>query len=214
MVSEVNQGEKGLEMGISDLENAPLTLPALLLPSPAYFTNVIGKPMVQLAAQQAFIRNGAMNRVQLVGPEGYLPFTFPVEGGRRQRAPISELLLFDYERYSRQFVKTLQTLYGKSPYFEYYEPTLTPILNEPHSSLLDLTFALNRWVSKQLKWSTQWSLSDCDAIEDVSSGPSSTEPTPAYYQTFAEKTGFLPHASILDLLFNEGPASESYLRSL
>ena len=32
-----------------------------------------------------------------------------------------------------------------------------------------------------------------------------------YYQVFAPKYGFIPNLSILDLLFNEGPDSISYL---
>ena len=33
----------------------------------------------------------------------------------------------------------------------------------------------------------------------------------SYYQVFAPKSGFIPNLSILDLLFNEGPDSISYL---
>ena len=32
-----------------------------------------------------------------------------------------------------------------------------------------------------------------------------------YYQVFAERHGFIPNLSIMDLLFNEGPASIEYL---
>ena len=32
-----------------------------------------------------------------------------------------------------------------------------------------------------------------------------------YYQVFAERHGFIPGLSIMDLLFNEGPASLEYL---
>ena len=35
-----------------------------------------------------------------------------------------------------------------------------------------------------------------------------------YFQVFARKYGFIPNLSIIDLLFNEGPDSISYLKRL
>ena len=35
-----------------------------------------------------------------------------------------------------------------------------------------------------------------------------------YFQVFAEKHGFIPNLSIMDLLFNEGPDSIMYLKNL
>ncbi len=35
-----------------------------------------------------------------------------------------------------------------------------------------------------------------------------------YFQVFAQKYGFVPNLSIMDLLFNEGPDSISYLKNL
>jgi len=32
-----------------------------------------------------------------------------------------------------------------------------------------------------------------------------------YYQVFSDKNGFYPDLSIIDLLFNQGPQSKSYL---
>jgi len=32
-----------------------------------------------------------------------------------------------------------------------------------------------------------------------------------YYQVFEDKHGFLPDLSVVDLLFNQGPQSKSYL---
>lgn len=34
----------------------------------------------------------------------------------------------------------------------------------------------------------------------------------SYYQVFAQRHGFIPNLSVMDLLFNEGPASIDYLR--
>ena len=35
-----------------------------------------------------------------------------------------------------------------------------------------------------------------------------------YFQVFAEKHGFIPNLSIMDLLFNEGPDSIIFLKNL
>ena len=35
-----------------------------------------------------------------------------------------------------------------------------------------------------------------------------------YFQVFAEKHGFIPNLSIMDLLFNEGPDSITFLKKL
>jgi hypothetical protein len=36
--------------------------------------------------------------------------------------------------------------------------------------------------------------------------------TPSYYQVFNDKQAFIPHLSILDLLFNEGINASTYLK--
>lgn len=41
----------------------------------------------------------------------------------------------------------------------------------------------------------------------------SKEQYPAYFQAFAEKTGFLPNQSVIDVLFNLGPDTLDYLEN-
>lgn len=49
---------------------------------------------------------------------------------------------------------------------------------------------------------------------DLSEKSDISEFLPPYYQVRADKLGFIPHLSILDLIFNLGPESPLYLHSL
>ena len=54
---------------------------------------------------------------------------------------------------------------------------------------------------------------NADGIIDLRNETFDSVETPAYLQVFSEENGFIPHLSILDLLFNEGPFIRNWILS-
>ena len=129
------------------------------------------------------------------------------------------------ETSSPQRTRTSQTssCYRRSPFYEYYEDAISQLLNNKPIYLVDLNMRIISWLSTVLKSEfniskTNETLAYVDPhFMDVrdSSNSIATIQNVAYQdypQVFMDKQSFIPNASVLDLLFCMGPASNIYLK--
>ncbi|MGJ8743733.1 WbqC family protein [Polaribacter sp.] len=118
-----------------------------------------------------------------------------------------------------QHLKSLQTAYRTSPFFEFYIDDLLPIFNKKYTFLQDVnidTFLfmmdalqLDAHCSKTSEYSLETSEKDFRNLAAVKHQPKKT--VEKYIQMFDDKHGFISNLSMLDLLFMEGPNAISYL---
>lgn len=120
-----------------------------------------------------------------------------------------------------QHWRGLKSSYQTSPFFEYYEDDLFPLYHKNFKFLLDFNYACLKFATDALQLDldlpkTSEFILNPQEITDLrplinakASSPLQQNP---YTQVFKNKYGFLPNLSILDLLFNEGPNSLSYLQ--
>jgi WbqC-like protein family. len=116
---------------------------------------------------------------------------------------------------------TLQTAYRSSAYFEYYEDELAPFYQQRYERLFEYNMALLQLMLRLLKIERPVGFTESYLAEYApgmdyrrSLHPKKPSPVgdgPQYYQVFESKHGFIPNLSIVDLLFNHGPQSTSYL---
>ena len=148
---------------------------------------------------------------------------------------ISHLIISDHGNWRHLHWQALQSAYGDSPFFEYYEDDLRPFFTEHRwERLLDFNEAIRQTMCELLdiqphvEFTTGFlpPAAHSDRSESAGGAPvtdfryaihpkhpqpdADFDPRP-YYQVFARKHGFLPNLSILDLLFNMGPESIFYL---
>jgi len=117
--------------------------------------------------------------------------------------------------------RAISSAYSSSAFFEYYRDELFAILDSRPQTLWDLNLSIIRFF-----------LEKCGIAAPVHFTDSYGSATPMdihpkrpntilsdlglekpYFQVFSQKHGFIPNLSIMDLLFNEGPDSLSYLRN-
>jgi hypothetical protein len=119
-------------------------------------------------------------------------------------------------------LKSLQSAYRTSPFFEYYEDDLTPLFTESTSGLWDYNLKIIHFLLETISAEINFSVTEAyekspNALDlrfmADAKREKKVEVTP-YTQVFQEKYGFLNNLSILDLLFNEGPNTLNYLEQL
>ncbi len=109
----------------------------------------------------------------------------------------------------------------KSAYFEHYYPFIAKIFETRYDTLLQLDDVVLKTVLKILKveneirYTTDFEpiTSDNDLRYKLAKGDNG-QSYPAYYQVFGDRFDFIPNLCVLDLIFNEGPASLEYLKTI
>lgn len=161
-----------------------------------------------------------LNRARLIGSNGPLLLTVPLIGGRDKKQVLRDVQISYAEPWQRIHWRGIQSSYRKSPWFEDYAPGMEQLFKRREKFLLDLNLKTTQWALERLKLKidimaeTDLQQSDIPAAE-MQPFTASTKPNfPVYQQVFADRFGFIPNLSILDLLFCKGPQSAGYLHSI
>ena len=162
------------------------------------------------------------NRAFICTDQGKFMLNIPIKhvGGKEGRQKYKEVKLDNDYRWQRQHWRTLQTAYRTSPFFEYYEDDLAPIFMNKYQYLLDFNLNAIDIIASCLQFKVNKRYTDLfvlkpqgvlDARFLVDAKRTIHINQKSYMQVFNTRHGFIENCSVLDLLFNEGPASLDYL---
>lgn len=164
------------------------------------------------------------NRCIIMGGGGPVTLSIPLEEGRSQRRLTKDVRIANRYPWQSQHWKTIMSCYNRSPWFEFYRDELEVLFQKQVNFLVDWNLECWEWVIKKLGIEvssamtsgyqnaydmTKW-LDLRNKILPKSIMQSFPEPV-VYRQVFEDRTGFIPHCSILDLLFCEGKNARSLL---
>lgn len=189
-------------------------------PPVAHFVALVNTRVVFETADN-YQKQTYRNRMYVYGPNGRQLLTVPVKHtGKNGRQRYKDVKIEYAFNWRKQHWKTLETLYRSSPFFEFYEDDIRPVFSKAHPFLTDLTLETIATVCNclQMDFSPETTkayqetipgATDLRTLTDAKTGfdPSFEE----YSQVFGERYGFMSNLSILDLLFNLGPAAVAYL---
>lgn len=169
-----------------------------------------------------FVKQTFRNRCIITGPNGKQVLTVPVEKNPKGKTLMREVRISDHGNWRHLHWNALESSYGKSPFFEYYTDDIRPFFEQKWEYLFDFNEAIRCKMCELLNIENEVRFSDhylpVEGVRDIIDLRSLSEPsvleqcacTP-YYQVFAQRHGFTPNLSILDLLFNLGPEALIYL---
>ena len=95
-----------------------------------------------------FHRADKFSQMKILGPNGPLSLSIPVKKHISQ-SPISEIKIDYIQKWQNQHWRSIQSGYGRSPFFEYYEKELKELFYQSPQFLTDFTVPIFRWVCKQ-----------------------------------------------------------------
>ena len=145
----------------------------------------------------------------------------PVNHTHKNRQLYKDVQIAADEDWQIRHLKSLQSAYRTSPYFEFYEDLLLPFFQMKFKFILDVNFECHELIQNilnlDLNYEETSSYQHDTCLTDlrylVNSRSEQAKPLQPYPQVFDYKRGFENNLSILDLLFNEGPNTVSYLKS-
>ena len=161
-------------------------------------------------------RRKQLHRMTVGGANGTQQLTVPlVKPEHITGTTVADLEMSAHGQWWNIHWGAIESAYGRSPYFEYYAPDLQPLYTAPSGSLMQFNIALHRFCCRVLD--IQHLSGEIATSQNADSQLLNKLPLPTelpYYQVWAQRFGFTPGLSILDLIFNLGPESPLYLRSL
>jgi len=193
---------------------------------PSYFPNVAQMAAAAQAVEVVFEthdnyqKQTYRNRTIIAHAQGDLPLNVPVKhtqkGGREKTSEVAVETNFDWQS---QHLKSLQTAYQTSPFYEFYIDELAVIFTRPVSHLMEHNLFVYEilkeliGISSEVSFTTEYHRTpeQIDFRPFINARKGEIFKFEPYIQVFAEKHGFLSNLSILDLLFNEGPNTLAYL---
>ena len=141
------------------------------------------------------------NRCQIATANGVQTLSVPVVHSGEPHPTTKDIRISNHGKWRREHWNALQSAYGESAFFDYYEDDIRPFFTEEWEYLFDYNLAIMNKI--------------CELISPTPlHTPHSTLPTThstPYYQVYQQKHGFIPNLSILDLLFNMGNEAILYL---
>ena len=183
---------------------------------------------IYIEACENYQKQSYRNRCHFYAADGKQSLSFPITHSEGTHKHLLSEVLIDYSTpWVLQHKRAIISAYRTSAYFEYYQDELFAILDSKPERLLDLNTRLLEFfldkigIKAEIRMTENYSQNtDCEDLREVihPKRPDNIleklELNKPYFQVFAEKHGFIPDLSIMDLLFNEGPDSIIYLKKL
>jgi len=150
------------------------------------------------------------HRCVISGANGIQRLTVPIEKPAKMHVTrLSGVKVSTHGEWWNVHWGAISSAYGRTPFFEYYADDLQPAFSGKIESLIELDDMIDRFCRRALgipmpgEFPTETTSREIPEIIDK-----------PYYQIWADRYGFIPELSVLDLIFNMGPESPLILQDM
>ena len=194
---------------------------------PTYFASIIqyaalvNENKILFEVEDSYQKQTYRNRCYIYGANGRQLLTVPVIHSKNQRNYKTKDIRIDYSSdWQKLHIRSLQSAYRSSPFYEFYEDEVLAIFDKKHNYLLDLDLDVFQVINECLELDISFNktieyqvsiMQEEDYKYLVNAKIDQKYPLKKYTQVFDDKHGYISNLSILDLLFNEGPNALQYL---
>jgi hypothetical protein len=180
------------------------------------FTQIIKANNILFEISDNYQKQTFRNRTYIYGANGKLGLFIPVIHSHKNRELFKDVKISYESNWMDLHLKSLQSAYRSSPYFEYFEDDFIKLYSEKEKFLADFNIKCIKLISNLLDLDLDFKISneyvektnDIIDLRDLSNARKEKKiETPKYIQVFESKHGYLNNLSILDLIFSEGKNS-------
>lgn len=197
---------------------------AHFLPSLEYFCALQRFETIIIEKHEHLIKQSYRNRCYILTSQGRERLTIPLIA-THQEIRITDVQVDYSRRWQTNFLRTLDSTYANSPYYEHYVADLKKEIRIGYKYLYELNVHLLSMCLQWLKWdhtiseSVSYEKNPPLEIKDLRSLISHKkdysmrkfyDPQP-YQQVFG--SNFVPNLSLIDLMFCEGPHSRALVKA-
>jgi len=189
-------------------------------PNIQQFTQILKAEKILFEVSDNYQKQTYRNRTYIYGANGKLGLFIPVIHTHKNRELYKDVKISYESDWMGLHLKSLQSAYRSSPYFEYFEDDFIKLYSEKEIFLADfnikcidlITELLDVNLNHEKSESYNENYSELIDLRDLSVARKEKEyATPKYIQVFESKHGYLPNLSILDILFSEGNNTTSLI---
>lgn len=200
----------------------PVLLSTAYFPPVFYFSQIVQSSQVTIEKEENFHKQTYRNRCVILGANGPLSLTVPVVHDA-PKINISSLNISYHSQWQLIHLRAIESAYRNSPFYEYYIDDFVPFFKRRHDTLFDFNLhilkvcldLIGHKVVPEFTSDFEKETNKRDLRFTISPKKEITGYVfPEYHQVFMDKFGFIANLSILDLIFNVGPESLDYLRSI
>jgi hypothetical protein len=195
-----------------------ILLESQYLPSIAYFSAFAKADEVLIESHENFQKQTYRNRCYINTSQGSIPLIVPLSNASGKTL-ITDIRIDYSQNWINNHWRSIQSSYGKAPFYEYYSDDLHDLMLRKFDKLFDLNSALLTLCLKWLKLripvrgTSNYEKVPLQPIYDLRStiSPKNADGLkdifePAiYHQVFGNK--FVENLSLIDLIFCEGPGA-------
>lgn len=199
----------------------------MTLLQPTYFSpiiqyvEIIKSDKIFFEVEDNFQKQTYRNRCYIATSNGKLLLNVPIQQTKGIKQKTKEVKIDYKDDWNVLHLKTLETAYSSSPFFEFYIDDLKLIFQKRFLYLLDLNLKCHEFVMNSLQIQNSYSKTksynrEVDFNDKRNLAIAKGEQNfnlDRYIQVFEQNQGFIPNLSILDLLFMEGPNALNYLEN-
>lgn len=204
-------------------DKKPILLSTAYFPPVEYFALLIKFPVI-IEQHETYKKQSYRNRCEIFSEKGMMPLSVPVTKPLGNHTPTNQILLRNEDKWFIKHRRAIQSAYESSPFYLYYKDDLNEFLSGDYDNLLKLNHAIILKICDLIRIKPQITFTEDFEKEPVTAVDLRNEISPkkeplaadfpSYIQVFSDRKGFLPNLSILDLLFNLGSESKTYLENI
>ncbi len=183
--------------------------------SVSYLQTLLQQTDVLFEVCDHFPKQTFRNRTTIVSSQGLQILTIPVEKPNGTKTLTKDIRISSQTKWADQHLKAIKTAYASAPFFEHYEMEIKQILDSNDTFLIDknerlLSFLINTWELPLKIAYTKTYITECENdFREVDFEQLAMKGN--YTQVLFSHPTFYPTASVLDLLFCEGPLARKLL---